>query len=477
MSLAQSPWAKCGNNRKNTNSSQYPTYTNGSTKWYYDTGLTSETYLNGICIGPQDELYTIDGEVGLRSLTSNGATRWVNSEPLVTASVNRTPAIAQDGSIYVTYSDDPQLFKYDNNGTLEWKCLISESGDSSGSPTILEDGGIVVVGGEDTVVCFEPNGTERWRYISGNAISGTPAISDDGTIYVSKCGLVALNPETGRPIWVFDRAIEAGAVYASPVIGSDGTIYFVSDNGKLYAVGPNGAAKWSSPMIMKTPSGDNGCSHDLVIDNNDILYFFDYGGTMNAINPETRQFVWSRKYTIDNITTIFKGTPIADSRNNLFFGSSVGTIFCIDRQNGSIIWQFQLPERVSAEYSTAAIGSDGTLYIPCGYRGRIHAFESFPPIPKTTVQGYVYDAKCSDDSDENQPPFANAQILTLNKFAYTDETGFYCIEFLMETFPNPVTVVCRSTDNNYIRETRTITLNPGDTVNQNFYLWPSRMYT
>lgn len=477
MSLAPTPWAKCGGNLKNTNSSPYPTYTNGVVKWAYGYGLTTETYQNGISIGTNDELYTIDNAIGLKSFLDTGYPRWNNDTPLTLESRNQTPAIDTEGNLYVTYSDDPAIHKYDSNGAREWSIVISTSGNSSGSPTILDDGGIVVIGGEDTVVCFEPDGTERWRYISGNAISGTPAVGDDGTVYISKCGLIAFEPSTGAVKWIFDRAIEAGAVYASPVIGSDGTIYIISYSGLMYAVNPNGSAKWGSPLSMRTPEGNNGCSHNLVIDAADIVYFFDRGGTMNAINTRTRQFVWSRKYTTsDGVSITFKGTPVVDSRNNMFFGSFDGLVFCINRVTGATNWTYRLPKYVTATFGSLCIARDGTVYIPCGTRGYIFAFESFPPVPKTTVRGYVYDIQKSDD-DENQFPIAEAQVVVQDKIAYTDETGFYQIELFKETFPPSVPIICRSTDNTCITEIRRHDIIPGDVINQSFYIWPSRMYT
>jgi outer membrane protein assembly factor BamB len=66
----------------------------------------------------------------------------------------------------------------------------------------------------------------------------SPAIGSDGTIYVGSFDnkLYAVNPN-GTAKWDTDNII-VGAVQSSPAIGSDGTIYVGSDNNnKLYAIG------------------------------------------------------------------------------------------------------------------------------------------------------------------------------------------------------------------------------------------------
>ena len=62
-----------------------------------------------------------------------------------------------------------------------------------------------------------------WRYDTGGPIYGTPAIAEDGTLYVGSYHSVhAINPD-GSERWTFPTR---GWVSCSPAIGKDGTIYF-----------------------------------------------------------------------------------------------------------------------------------------------------------------------------------------------------------------------------------------------------------
>ena len=77
-------------------------------------------------------------------------------------------------------------------------------------------------------------GTLKWRYKTGNLIESSPAISEDGTIYVGSYDdyLYAINPD-GTPKWRYQTG---NNVESSPAIGSDGTVYVGSWDHYLYAI-------------------------------------------------------------------------------------------------------------------------------------------------------------------------------------------------------------------------------------------------
>ncbi|MEF8874404.1 MAG: PQQ-binding-like beta-propeller repeat protein, partial [Candidatus Thermoplasmatota archaeon] len=87
------------------------------------------------------------------------------------------------------------------------------------------------------------NGNERWSFDLGGEIQSSPAIGEDGTIYIgSRDGnLYAVNPD-GTERWTFETG---DMITSSPAIGEDGKIYIGSRDGNLYAVNPDGREKWS----------------------------------------------------------------------------------------------------------------------------------------------------------------------------------------------------------------------------------------
>src|ERR1700679_42388 len=75
-----------------------------------------------------------------------------------------------------------------------------------------------------------------------NTSLSTPAIADDGTIYLGSRNreFYAVTPE-GKLKWVFPTG---GWVDSSPAIAADGTFYFGSHDKTFYALNPHGSEKW-----------------------------------------------------------------------------------------------------------------------------------------------------------------------------------------------------------------------------------------
>src|SRR5208283_3711432 len=73
--------------------------------------------------------------------------------------------------------------------------------------------------------------------------TSSAAVAPDGTIYQAtfQGDLFALTPQ-GAAKWRFKAGRE---IKSSPAIGADGTIYFGSHDKKLYALKPDGAVRWT----------------------------------------------------------------------------------------------------------------------------------------------------------------------------------------------------------------------------------------
>lgn len=207
----------------------------------------------------------------------------------------------------------PKLQKFSNNtgvspysgpqtGNVIWN--FTTGGAITGSPVIGADGTIYTGSADGKLYALYPNGTQKWNYTTGGAILASPAIRADGTIYVgSGNSLIAVNSD-GTLKWSYNGG---GAVKNSPAIGSDGTVYTSMYN-RLYAVNDTGtgaAVKWS----ISTGSG---------LFNNPAI------GTDGTLYWGSSNYIWSIN------------------------------------PDGTQNWRFQSPVGMSPK--TAAIGSDGTIY-------------------------------------------------------------------------------------------------------------------
>ncbi len=332
---------------------------------------------------------------------------------------------------------------------IEWtfNCI----GDTTPGPSIGYDGTIYIGTNNGYLHAVNPDGTERYSIDLGSFVLGTPAIADDNTVYAGTWGpgrLWAIRCE-GDIEWEFDTLGDINKCH--PAIADDGTIYVGNNNGRFWAINPDGTEKWNhnagggyvpSPAIgpggevyfvmsggtafgiediaqgsynifwQHTFSGEH-ISNSPSVDDNGVVYVCGlYLNTVWACDPETDTILWTfdapdgfddASVTIDDDYTIYIGcndhnmyavnsggtvkwaTPvddrvpssvIIDPAGRLYFGTrgaggSNGTYYCLDADDGSVIWTYSIGEHIRC---TAAIAPDGTMYIG-GHDGVLKAFK------------------------------------------------------------------------------------------------------
>ena len=109
---------------------------------------------------------------------------------------------------------------------------------------------------------MNPDGTTKWRYVTGSDDNSSPAISSNGTVYFGSDNdtLYALGPDS-IPVWKYSTDFP---IESSPTIGPDGKIYFVGYDGYLYQLkgtSPLASSNW--PKFRHDPknNGRVGAKH------------------------------------------------------------------------------------------------------------------------------------------------------------------------------------------------------------------------
>lgn len=250
----------------------------GQLRWTYSAGgfiysSPAATDDGRLFFGSQDgKVYAIEAD---------GSDLWEFEIPgpgAVSNAVLTSPAIGEDGSVYVGAIYSPKLYSLDpNTADIVWECDFEHLADPQNPESEVIKGGVF----------------------------SAPVVGVDGTIYVSliyDTNLYAVDPADGSIVWSTDMvgALEGlypqelidwfagGDGWSEPVLGPDGTIYVSFDDPFIRAVNPDGSIKWITQVGMlgafTMAAGADGllyaCSDDsslYVLDGSDgkVLSVFD----------------------------------------------------------------------------------------------------------------------------------------------------------------------------------------------------------
>ncbi len=225
------------------------------------------------------------------------------------------------------------------------------------SPVLGSDENIYGCTGSALIAIDRASAQVQWQYTTPVSTVGSPAMSDDGTLFFSAGNtLYSLNRDQTLE-WTLSVDSK---ILSSPTIAGDGTIYIGCDDSALYAVNPDGSLKWThiaiGPWAAFHSSPALGGDGTIYIGCDDrYLYAIHPGGTLQ----------WAFK-TIGMI----KATPVIGTDGSIYIGTQLGYFYSID-PGGQQNWQYRTPGAIEA---SAVVGADGTIYVEW-HRGHVFAFD------------------------------------------------------------------------------------------------------
>ncbi|OHB59798.1 MAG: hypothetical protein A2173_00870 [Planctomycetes bacterium RBG_13_44_8b] len=344
--MAEALWKTLGKDFKRAGLSDYPGPEIGCVKWKFETNGPIST---SVTVGADNKVHIACGDGKLYTLDKDGSLLWsydANS-PLLSA-----PTIGPGGTIYVG-SQNGNLYAIDANGNLQW--TYTTGGLIYSSPAVAIDGKIYICSQDGTLYALTQDGSELWQFkTSGTvrlpgSILASPAISDDGTVYIGGLydpNLYALNPQSGTVKWQCHFE-SPGWPFASPVVGDNGTIYqtLLYDT-KLYAIKPdNGSIIWSvnltdpnsnffDPNYIRDYPDADGWSEPALGPDGTIYVSFD-DPYLRAVDPNGK-IKWVKPLGTTG------GFTLAVGSNSLIYAAGDdGCLYVVD-QNGKEISRFQV---------------------------------------------------------------------------------------------------------------------------------------
>jgi len=141
---------------------------------------------------------------------------------------------AFDGGTWYVGSFDNRLYALTEDGDVTW--IHTSGANLSASPAVGPER--VYIGGWDwTLVALDrADGEVAWSADLGSDALASPLLGTDGVLQVTEDGrLRVFEASTGELRWTFDRGAAIRTV-ATPAVAQDGTIYVAAVNGDLLAL-------------------------------------------------------------------------------------------------------------------------------------------------------------------------------------------------------------------------------------------------
>lgn len=285
-------------------------------------------------VGDDGTIYVGSHDHHLYAISPAGEVRWRRD---LGGPIYSTAALA-DGRVYVG-SDADFFFAIDGErGEVIWHLATDDDADTG--IAIAPDGTLVFGAGSD-VIAVDREGEVRWRFRTGLKVFSTPAIDDDGTVYVGSQDdyLYAIAPD-GRMRWRYHAHDD---VDGSPAIGDDGTIYVGSDGERVHAVRRDGTLRWSADV-----GGDVRAPVGLGADGTVYASVFAPRPRLVALDGETGQERWGFATSASDSGGNVSSGALVDRDGNVFFGADDDFVYSLD-PGGRLRWFFRTDGNVDSE--------------------------------------------------------------------------------------------------------------------------------
>lgn len=266
--------------------------------------------------------------------------------------LRQRPAIEGD-RLYVSNDEGRVLAMDVNTGDTLWDSEVVKTGKQgsrvffwrrkaidgglTGGPGV--GNGLVVAGGRngEIVALDAETGAERWRARATSEVITAPLVTPDRIVVRSNDGRVfGLDPADGTRKWVFDRGVPALSVRGNGAPVSDGQLVYLGyDDGTVVALRlQDGLVGWT--QLVAESDGRNELDRMADVDGELALgyqeiYATSFRSQTMAISTANGRPLWNRD------VGGYAGLALLADR--LIVTDPAGTVWALDRNNGSALWK------------------------------------------------------------------------------------------------------------------------------------------
>lgn len=266
--------------------------------------------------------------------------------------LRQRPAIEGD-RLYVSNDEGRVLALDANSGDTLWDSEVVKTGKQgsrvffwrrkaidgglTGGPGV--GNGLVVAGGRngEIVALDAETGAERWRARATSEVITAPLVTPDRIVVRSNDGRVfGLDPADGTRKWVFDRGVPALSVRGNGAPVSDGQLVYLGyDDGTVVALRlQDGLVGWT--QLVAESDGRNELDRMADVDGELALgyqeiYATSFRNQTMAISTANGRPLWNRD--------VGGYAGLALMADRLIVTDPAGTVWALDRNNGSALWK------------------------------------------------------------------------------------------------------------------------------------------
>lgn len=261
-------------------------------------------------------------------------------------------------------------------------------GEIFASPAIGDDGAVYFGSRDNTVYALNPDGSLKWKFVTGDWVDSAPTISADGdALYVGSWDnrLYALATDTGSKLWEFETG---NLIVASVALDEAGNLFFGSSDGFFYSLTSEGQLRWAYYIGAELDSSP-------AVDGSGNVYVGGYDGVLYAFSGDGEP-LWSyeTRSTENPIDQRIAGPVSIGDEGEIFFGGGDGYVYALD-VDGSLLWDFDAYEKVD---TGVVIGSDGELVF-ASRSGFVYALDSFGVMLWDSFVGDVFFSTPAVDNE------------------------------------------------------------------------------
>ncbi|MGE5519170.1 MAG: PQQ-binding-like beta-propeller repeat protein [Candidatus Dadabacteria bacterium] len=189
----------------------------------------------------------------------------------------------------------------------------------------------------------------KWTYSSSANVISTPAVMNNLVVFGNQTGLIeAVKIDNGKRVWKFQAD---GPIFSSPAVAAN-KVVVASADGYIYALNNKGKEQWKfkcEKSVLGSPLIDKG-----------LVYIGGSDHRFSAYNLSNGSRVWS----FSSLEGPVVSKPVI-AGNKIIFGAWDKSLYCLDKNTGSLLWKWSNGSPV-INYSPAAcipVIKDDVVYI------------------------------------------------------------------------------------------------------------------